>query len=185
VSDQHAPAPLPVGLDLSANAWQQTPLRVRRLVVALLKCLAARAARVPQHSSPSSRPPSTDAPSTKRHRRMKAAERRQPGGQPRHPGHPQRLMAPTVTVALCPDGCACGHAGCADLSPSHTPQGIAVPVMPPDVTHGLLHHGRWCLCGPLGKASLPAAQGSGEGPLLTSCIGELAGIVGASRSAVP
>jgi len=39
-------------------------------------------------------------------------------------------------------------------------------------------------CGTLGKAALPAEQGSGYGPRLTGFVGEMAGIVGASRSAV-
>ena len=48
----------------------------------------------------------------------------------------------------------------------------------------MLHQGRCLLCGTLRKASLPPEQRSGYGPRLTGFIGELAGVVGASRSAV-
>ena len=52
------------------------------------------------------------------------------------------------------------------------------------MTHWLLHQGRCLACGTLCKATLPADQVSGYGPWLTSFVGEMAGIVGASRSAV-
>ena len=167
-NDLHDPAPLPDGLDLPADDWQQTPLRVRLLVLALLKRLEALEARVHQNSSNSSRAPSTDAPATKRQRRMPAAERRKPGGKPGHPGHPQVLLEPTVTVALFPEGCACGHRGLVELRPYHTHQVIELPVIRPDVTHWLLHQGRCLACGNMCKAALPSAQRSGYGPRLTA-----------------
>jgi transposase len=93
-------------------------------------------------------------------------------------------MEPTATVALCPDPCACGQAGFADLRPYHTHQVIELPVIRPEVTHWRLHQG-WCLsCGTLCKATLPVEHGSGYGPRITSFVGEMTGIVGASRSAV-
>jgi transposase len=184
VSDRHDPAPLPEGLDLPAADWQQTPLSVRLLVLALLKRLETLEARLHQTSSNSSRPPSTDAPSTKRQRRMPATERRQPGGKRGHPGHPQVLLEPTATVALFPEGCACGHRELGELTPYHTPQVIELPCMRPDVTHWLLHQGQCLSCGMRCKATLPADQGSGYGPRLTGFVGEMAGIVGASRNAV-
>jgi transposase len=135
-------------------------------------------------SSNSSRPPSTDSPAKKRQRRTKAAERHKPGGKPGHPGHHQVLLEPTATVALFPETCACGHPRFADLAPSHTHQVIELPVICPEVTHWILHQGRCLSCGTLCKAIVPAEQGSGYGPRLTGFVGELAGIVGASRSAV-
>jgi Family of unknown function (DUF6444) len=100
VSDMLDPAPLPEGLGIPAEEWQQTPRSVRLVVRTLLKRLDALEARLHQDSSNSSRPPSTDAPTTKRHRRMNAADRRKPGGKPGHPGHPQILLEPTATVSL-------------------------------------------------------------------------------------
>ena len=66
----------------------------------------------------------------------------------------------------------------------HIHQVIALPVMRPHATHWLLHQGRCLSCGTLGTASLPVEQGSGYGPRLTGFIGEMAGLVGARRSAM-
>jgi transposase len=157
---------------------------VRLVVLTLLKRLEALKARLRQNSSNSSRPPSTDSLSTKRQRRTKAAEQRKAGAKPGHPGHQQVLVEPTATVALFPDACACGPFGFADLRPYHTHQVIELPVIRPEVTHWRLHQG-WCLSyGKLCKATIPSEHDSGYGPRLTSFVGKMTGIVGASRSAV-
>jgi transposase len=153
-------------------------------VLTLLKRLATLEARVHQNSSNSSQPPSTDAPATKRPHRWPTAERRKPGGKPGHPGHPQVLLEPTATVALFPEGCACGPREFVELTPYHTHQVIELPVIRPDVTHWLRHQGQCLSGGTLCKATIPADQISGYGPRLTGFVGELTGIVGASRSAV-
>lgn len=115
---------------------------------------------------------------------MKVADRRKPGGKPGHPGHPQVLLEPTATLSLFPHACACGQHGFAELVPWHTHQVIELPVIRPEVTHWLLHQGRCLSCGQRCKATIPSDQVSGYGPRLTGFVGELAGIVGASRSAV-
>jgi transposase len=184
VSDGLDPAPMPEGLGIPVEEWHQTPVSVRLVVLTLLKRLTTLEARLNQNSSNSSRPPSTDAPATKRQRRRPAVERRKPGGKHGHPGHPQVLLEPTATVALFPEGCACGHREVVELTPYHTHQVIELPVIRPDVTHWLLHQGQCLSCGKLCKATVPADQGSGYGPRLTGFVGEIAGIVGASRSAV-
>jgi transposase len=184
VSDLLDPVPLPKELGIPAEDWQQTPRSVRLVLLTLLKRLEALEARLHQDSSNSSRPPSTDAPSTKRQRRTKTTERRKAGAKPGHPGHPQVLLEPTATVTLFPDVCTCGHAVFADLRPYHIHQVIELPVIRPEVTHWRLHQG-WCLsCGTLCKATIPSEHGSGYGPRLTAYVGEMAGMVGASRSAV-
>jgi transposase len=71
-----------------------------------------------------------------------------------------------------------------ELTPYHTHQVIELPVIRPDVTHWLLHQGQCLSCGKLCKATVPTDQVSGYGPRLTSFVGEMAGIVGGSRSAV-
>jgi hypothetical protein len=109
VSDVLDPASLPEGLGIPAEDWYQTPVSVRLVMLTLLKRLETLEARGNQHSSNSSRPPSTDAPSTKRQRRIPATERRKPGGKPGHPGHPQVRLEPTATVSLFPEGCSGGH----------------------------------------------------------------------------
>jgi transposase len=184
VSDRLDTVPLPDGLDIAAADWQQTPLHVRRVMLSLLTRLEALEARLHQDSSTSSRPPSTDSPEKKRQRRRPAAARRTPGGKPGHPGHPQVLLAPTATVSCFPDACLCGHQGLVELAPYHTHQVIELPGIRPEVTHWLLHQGRCRSCGTLCKATVPVDQISGYGPRLTGFVGEMAGIVGASRSAV-
>ena len=178
------PGPLPEGLGIPAADWHQTPTSVQQQFLSLLKRVEALEARVNQNSSNSSQPPSTDAPAKKRQRRMNAAERRKPGGKPGHPGHPQVLLEPTATVALFPEGCSCGHQGLVALTPYHIHQVIELPVIRPDVTHWLLHQGQCLSCGSLCRATVPSDQVSGYGPRLTGFVGEMAGIVGASRSAV-
>jgi transposase len=183
VSDRRDPIPLPDGLDIASADWQQTPLSVRRGMRTLLTRLDTLEARLHQDSSNSSRPPSTDAPEKKRQRRTTAANRRKPGAQPGHPGHPQVLLDPPIPVSGFPQACPCGHPGLVELTPYHPPQVIELPVMRPEVPHWLLHQGRCLSCGTPCKASLPAEHTSGDGPRLTGFVGELAGIVGARRSA--
>jgi transposase len=108
---------------------------------------------------------------------MPAAERRKPGGKPGHRGHPQTLLAPTATVMLLPEACACGHRELSEVHQYHT-------IIRPEVTHWLLYRGQCLSCGKPCKATIPVCQRSGYGPRLTGFVGELAGIVGASRSAV-
>jgi transposase len=109
VSDLLDPAPLPEGLGIPAEDWQQTPLSVRLAVLTLLKRLDALEARLHQDSSNSSRPPSTDSPVKKRQGRTKAAERCTPGAKRGHPGHHQVLLEPTASVLRFPAACACGY----------------------------------------------------------------------------
>jgi transposase len=178
------PMPLPDGLGIPAEDWHQTPTSVQQQFLSLLKRVEALEARVNRDSSNSSRPPSTDSPATKRQRRTQAAERRKPGGKPGHAGHPQVLLAPTSSVSLFPRACACGHGEFAEVVLYHTHQVIELPVIRPEVTHWMLHQGRCLACGTLCKAALPAEHASGYGPRLTGFVGEMAGMVGASRSAV-
>ena len=178
------PVALPDALGIPAEDWQQTPTSVQQQFLSLLKRVEALEARVNRNSSHSSRPPSTDSPAQKRQRRTHAAERHKPGGKPGHPGHPQVLLEPTSAVSLFPSACACGHEEFAEVALSHTHQVIELPIIRPEVTHWRLHQGRCLACGTLCKAALPAEHASGYGPRLTGFVGEMAGMVGASRSAV-
>lgn len=178
------PVPLPDGLSIPAEDWRETPISVRHQVLSLLKQVEALEARLHRDSSNSSRAPSTDSLAKKRQRRVPAAERRKPGAEPGHPGHHQVRLEPTASVSLLPDACACGHPGFSAITLYHTHQVIELPVIRPAVTHWRLPQGRCLSCGTLCKASLPSEHASGYGPRLTSFVGEMAGIVGASRSAV-
>jgi transposase len=178
------PVPLPEGLGIPAEDWHQTPTSVRQHFLSLLKRIETLEAQFNQDSSNSSRPPSTDSPAKKRARRTPAAERRTPGAKPGHPGHHQVLLEPTVSVSVLPVACTCGYRGCAEVTLYHTHQVIELPIIRPEATHWRLHQGRCRSCGTLCKASLPSEHASGYGPRLTGFVGELAGMVGASRSAV-
>jgi transposase len=175
---------LPDGLGIPAEDWPQTPTSVQQQFLSLLQRIEALEARVHRDSSNSSRPPSTDSPAKKRQRRTQAAEQHKPGDKPGHPGHPQVLLEPTTAGSLLPEACACGHQGFSDITLYHTHQVLEVPVIHPEVTPWRLHQGRCLSCGTLGKASLPAEYTRGYGPRLTGCVGEMAGMVGARRSAV-
>jgi transposase len=129
------PMPLPDGLAIPAEDWQQTPTSVRHQFLSLLKRVEALEARLHRDSSNSSRPPSTDAPSAKRQRRTPAVERRKPGAKPGHPDHQQVLLEPTASVSLLPDACACGHREFVEGTLSYTHQVIELPVIRPEVTH--------------------------------------------------
>ena len=82
-------------------------------------------------------------------------------------------------------GGAWGHRGLVELTPYHPPQGIELPVMLPEVPPWLLPPGRCLSGGQRCPASLPVAPASGDGPRLTADVGAMAGMVGASRRAVP
>jgi transposase len=178
------PVPLPDTLGISAEDWHQTPTSVQHHFLSLLKRVETLEARFHQDSSNSSRPPSTDTPAKKRARRAPAAERHKPGAKPGHSGHHQVLLEPTASVSVLPDACACGSGGFADVTLYHTHQVIELPVIRPEVTHWMLYQGRCRSCGTLCKATMPSDQRSGYGPRLTGFVGEMAGMVGASRSAV-
>jgi transposase len=93
-------------------------------------------------------------------------------------------LEPTASVSVLPEACACGQRGLAEVTWYHTHQVIALPVIRPEVTHWRLHPGRCLACGTLCKASLPSEHTSRYGPRLTGFVGEIAGMVGVSRSAV-
>src|SRR5215468_11384266 len=74
--------------------WEQTPLAVqayvhslRNEVMQLQDRVETLEARLTQHSTTSSRPPSSDAPFKKPRRRTTSTALRKAGGKPGHPGH--------------------------------------------------------------------------------------------------
>jgi transposase len=96
--------------------WEQTPPAVQaylRTVRDELGQLQERVetleARLTQHSTTSSRPPSSDSPSKKPRQRPTVTTPRKAGGKPGHPGHRQGLLPPTTVQELRPERCACGN----------------------------------------------------------------------------
>src|SRR5262249_49136235 len=148
------------------------------LVITLLKRLEAVEARLRQDSTTSHRPPSADSPYRKARKPSETSSPRKVGGQPGHPGHRQRLLAPTDTWVLTPAQCACGHTALVGARPYHTHQVIELPPMQMAVTHFVLQQA-WCpMCAQWTNAQVPPDQTSGYGPRLTALIGEIAGTHG-------
>ena len=129
------PAAVPAGREIPPTDWQQTPPSVQMLVVTLRQRLEAIEARLTQDATPAQRPPSTDAPYTKRRKPVGDAPPRKAGGQPGHPGHRQSLLAPTETRIRTPHQCACGQTTWTGTRPSHTHHVIELPAIQMDVLH--------------------------------------------------
>jgi len=89
--------------------WEQTPRAVQAYVHTLRDEVAqlhdrveTLQARLTQHSTTSSRPPSSDSPYKKPRRRTTAAMPRKAGGKLGHVGHRQVLLPPTTVRELTP-----------------------------------------------------------------------------------
>jgi hypothetical protein len=103
-------------LPLTPQDWAQTPPAVQAYVRTLRDEVAqlhdrveTLEARLTQHSTTSSKPPSSDSPSKKPRRHTTSTGPRKAGGKPGHRGHRQVLLAPTSVQELRPAQCACGH----------------------------------------------------------------------------
>ena len=174
--------------------WEQTPPAVQAYLLAVqhdlahLRVLQNRVevleARLKQDSTTSNRPPSSDHPYTKTHRRSTSAPPRKAGGKPGHVGHRQVLLAPTAVHELHPERCACGHTTFGMRTPSQTHQVLELPHIEMEVTHGVLYQGCCLGCGTWSKAPLPPEHATGYGPRFSALIGERAGTSGNGRRMV-
>src|SRR2546428_7180855 len=113
----------------TAQDWAQTPLAVQAYVHTLRNEVAQLQdrveilqARLTQHSTTSSRPPSSDSPYKKPRRPTTSTTPRKAGGKPGHQGHRQVLLPPTTVRELTPERCACGNTTFALTTPlPHAP----------------------------------------------------------------
>jgi transposase len=196
VSAVVASIPLPEGLPLDADSWEQPPLVVQQVVVQLLAIsqqqdarlqalearLAELEARLHRNSRNSDRPPSSDPPCAKT---KPVGERKgTPGAKPGHPGHRQVLWEPTERIESQPPACGCGQIGLPQAHPYSTHQVIELPDLQMSVKHCGLYEARCPRCGRVRKALLPPPVSSGSGPRFTALLGELSGSQRSSRSAV-
>jgi len=169
--------------------WEHTPAAVQASVYTLQNDLtqlrervAAREARITQHSTTSHRPPSSDSPDKKpRHRHTTP---RQAGGKPGHPGHRQALVPPTTVQELPPERWPCGNTTLALSRPYHTPQGLERPPLTLEVTPWVLHQGWGPDCGRWSTAQVPAEPATGYGPRRSALMGAVAGAYGNGRRIV-
>ena len=186
---------------MPAEVWATFPLAAQAVIVALaqrVRVLEAQVqtltVRLGQNSTNSSRPPSSDPPSTPR--RPAAGPRgRRPGGQPGHVGQfralapPERVDAvvdhwPTqctgCAVALSRDGS--GGGGGADYVPH---QVTDLPVVRATVTEHRLHRVACATCGATNRATLPPEVPTGAfGPRLQATVALLSGRYRLSRREV-
>src|SRR4029450_7375753 len=98
--------------------WAQTPLAVQAYVRTLRDEVAqlhdrveTLQARLTPNPTPPPRPPPSDSPYKKPRRRTTSTTPRKAGGKPGHPGHRQRLLAPTRVVEVKPAPCGGGKSG--------------------------------------------------------------------------
>ena len=161
--------------------WEQTPPAVQAYLHTVHEALrqlqervASLEARLTQHSTTASRPPSSDSPYKKPHQRTTTPPRKA-DGKPGHPGHRQVRLSPTTVHEVRPEHCSCGNTTFALTKPYHTHQVIELPPIMMDVTHGVLHQS-WCaVCGTWQKAQVPTAHAPGYGPRFSALMGEGAG----------
>jgi len=154
--------------------WQQAPPTVQTYLHTLrdeMDQLQERVehleAQLHQHSTTLSRPPSSDSPFQKPHRRTGAKSTRKGGGTPGHPEHRQVLLTTTTIEDVLPESCACGSSAFALLRPSYTHQVIELSPIAMEVKHWVLHEGRCMACGCWQKAQV-LARLSANTPLETA-----------------
>lgn len=134
--------------------------------------LEAQVAELSRNSTNSSKPPSSDPPSVVRPPPTRSKRKR--GGQPGHPGHRRRLLAPekvSKTIDVLPDRCcSCGkHLHGRDLDPLRH-QVVEVPPISPEVVEYRLH-ALGCDCGVTTRAQMPAGvPRSSFGPRLAAML---------------
>jgi transposase len=175
----------------TAQDWEQTPPAVqaylrtmRHEMGQLQERVESLEARLNQHATTSSRPPSSDAPYKKPRRRTGGKGSRKGGGKPGHSGHRQALLSPTTVEEVIPESCGCGSEEFGRLSPYHTHQVIELPPIEMQVTHWGVYQGQCVACGRWGKAPVPAEHITGDGPRLSALMAELAGTYGNGRRMV-
>lgn len=157
-------------------------------ITELVKQVAELGSRLSQSSRNSSKPPSSDPPSTRAERRAKAKRDRKRGGQPGHPGSKRALLPPEQVdefVDLYPSACENCWASLPQVPDPNAQryQTAELPVIKPHVTEHRVHsavcpccrHRTW---GPYDKVPI-----SRFGPRLSSVVALLTGVYHLSRRA--
>jgi transposase len=162
---------------MRAKQFQQMAERLTRDLataldrIAQLEAEVARLkAKLAENSSNSHKPPSSDPPEAER--LQKEPSGRKPGGQPGHPKHERRFLAPDRTEVHRPKQCSNCHGPlCGDDPSPERHQVVEIPRMKPDVTDHWLHTLICPCCGEATRAELPpGVPHRGFGPRLTAMI---------------
>lgn len=175
--------------------WEQTPLRVRALVLALCKQVQELIERVQeleeqvkQNSRNSSQPPSSDGLGQKAPAKQKPKDSKQ-GGQPGHPGH-QRELLPVEQVDDVikhkPEVCSRCGAGLAGEDPEpYRYQVTELPPIKPEVIEHQVHSLECPCCGQVNRGELPAEVAVSQfGPNLVGLMAILMGVYHLSKRQV-
>ena len=163
---------------MRAKQFQQMAERLTRDLAAALDRITQLEAEVTrlkaklaENSSNSHKPPSSDPPEAERPQK-KEPSGRNPGGQPGHPKHERRFLAPDRTEVHRPKQCSNCHGPLRGDDPSpERHQVVEIPHMKPDVTDHWLHTLTCPCCGEATRAELPpGVPHRGFGPRLTAMI---------------
>jgi transposase len=167
---------------------------LRALVMKLIEVTNAQAreieelkAKLKKDSGNSSKPPSSDAPWSKRRRQRKPASGKKQGGQPGHEGASRQSFDASAVhhvedhrAAACPS-CGSGELEAIDRAPVRH-QVIDVPILPAQVTEHRRHRSRCASCGEEILAPLPVTvPRSSFGPRLSALAAQLSGVFRLSR----
>ena len=186
MSDEHT---LP---GISTEDWNATPLVVRELVLALLQQseqlqqrLAALEERLNQNSRNSSKPPSSDPPTTPAYPK-RIPSGRKVGGQPGHVGQTRTLKSREhvqQVIELRPISCnTCGALLLGEDPQPHRHQVTELPRIEPQVTEYRRHTLTCLVCGAETQGSCPVDMPPGDfGPRLQATTGYLSGRLGMSQ----
>ena len=177
---------------ISTDDWNATPLAVRELVLHLLQHLgvleqqlAQLQERLNQNSRNSSKPPSSDPPTTPRYPKRTPSGRKA-GGQPGHVGHTRPLKPLDQVqdiIELRPTSCgACGALLLGEDSQPQRHQVTELPRIEPHVTEYRRPTLTWLACGSETLGACPADMPSGDfGQHLQATTGYLSGRMGMSQ----
>lgn len=197
---------LPAGLPIPQADWNQTPLSVQAVVLALwqenqtlkqqvitlqnqVTTLQAEVAKlheqVNKNSHNSSKPPSSDPPQTRSYPKHEASGK-QKGGQKGHVGKGRKLAAPgRVSRVVVSKPVTCQGCGALLLGEDPHPQRHQVSELPrldPEIIEYQVHTLACCVCGVSNQAEWPADMPTGSfGERLQALVGYLGGRFGVSQ----
>jgi len=197
---------LPPGLPIPQEGWEQTPLSVQAMVVALwqgnqvlkqqvtvlqkqVDSLEAEVTKlreqVNQNSKNSSKPPSSDPPYQRKYPKQEASGQKK-GGQKGHAGKGRKLKPPEqVNRIVVSKPVACEACGALLLGEDRQPrrrQVIELPKVEAQIIEYQLHSLTCCACGVHNQAEWPADMPKGSfGERLQATIGYFGGRFGISQ----
>jgi transposase len=180
---------------IAEEEWEQTPLSVRKLVLALCKQVQELIGRVQEleeqnrrNSRNSSQPPSSDGPGQEKPAVQRAKGGKQ-GGQQGHPGHRRELLPVEEVDDLFkykPEVCSkCGTELEGEDPDPYRYQVTELPPTKPEVVEHQVHSLECPCCGHINRGELPAEVAVSQfGPNLVGLMAILMGVYRLSKRQV-